>query len=86
MENRIHLNDQSAPAPDVDDQSRERLLGSDQWEAEQHSPAECDQSPPGDIITGGIRQERLVTEELTIDVIYDDESPRVIYFEEVSVL
>ncbi|KAF0287789.1 Neurabin-2 [Amphibalanus amphitrite] len=85
LENRIHLNGQSASAIDTDDQSRERLLGSDQWEAEQHSPAECDQSPPTDVITGSQRQERLVTEELTLEIVYDDESPRVVYFEEVLV-
>ncbi|XP_043192403.1 uncharacterized protein LOC122365332 isoform X1 [Amphibalanus amphitrite] len=85
LENRIHLNGQSASAIDTDDQSRERLLGSDQWEAEQHSPAECDQSPPADVITGSQRQERLVTEELTLEIVYDDESPRVVYFEEVLV-
>ena len=42
-----------------------------------------DQSEPGPS-SSQLRCELLVTEELTLNVIYDDNAPRVAYFMEVS--
>ncbi|XP_037084934.1 uncharacterized protein LOC119105578 [Pollicipes pollicipes] len=64
------------------DQSEAEALAAVQSQA---TVPPSDQSAASADVTPQVRHELLVTDELTLDVIYDDNAPRVTYFEEVAV-
>ena len=64
------------------DRSPDRMLGQDEWLVDDE-----EDPPAGDDVTAtsSVRSERLVTDDLVMEVLYDDDAPPVAYFEEVSV-